>query len=196
MATYLIDNYNPSLGPVIDGKLNVSVYDRDLGNMRTVSTTPQEADEFVKNRKTVLTAANKDGIKLGVGIAAATAVACAVAGAIMGAVRTGKINKAADKLNAAIQQLGDNVTSEVERKIQIQSMKMESPFWADLKFNETLGQFVHFDKLKAAVNYAKWGVAGGLGLGAILGSIASFGKVELADKKITNEFIEANKDNA
>ena len=48
---FVIPNYNPSLGPVKGNQQGVSVYDRALGNRRTVITTPEEAEEFIKRQK-------------------------------------------------------------------------------------------------------------------------------------------------
>ena len=64
---YVVPNYNPSLGPIKDGKQAVSVYDRDLGNRRTIITSQEEADAFVQTRKEVMQKAGKKGLVAALG---------------------------------------------------------------------------------------------------------------------------------
>ena len=71
-------NSNPALGPVNGDKQAVSVYDRYLGNNRTVVTTPDAADEFIKSRKKTLKDADKKGIVWTVLTTAAGAVTGAI----------------------------------------------------------------------------------------------------------------------
>ena len=56
-----VTNMNPALGPVNGDKQAVSVYDRKLGSRRTVVTTPDAADEFIKSRKKTIKDANIKG---------------------------------------------------------------------------------------------------------------------------------------
>src|SRR5574344_249286 len=97
---YSVPNYNPALGPQNGNRQSVSVYDRDLGNRRTVITTPDEAEEFIKDRKNVISHANKTGFALaGLTTAAATGI-----GTGMSYFKNSKLNKLIDKLNPEIKE--------------------------------------------------------------------------------------------
>ena len=74
MCVDMCVNMNPALGPVNGDKQAVSVYDRKLGNRRTVVTTPDAADEFIKSRKKTIKYANIKGFVWDVLITAAGAV--------------------------------------------------------------------------------------------------------------------------
>ena len=78
MCVDMCVNTNPALGPVNGDKQAVSVYDRYLGNNRTVVTTPDVADEFIKSRKKTLKDADKKGIVWTVLTTAAGAVTGAI----------------------------------------------------------------------------------------------------------------------
>ncbi len=183
---YSVPNYNPALGPKTGNRQSVSVYDRDLGNRRTVITTADEAEEFIKDRKSVISHANKTGFALaGLTTAAATGI-----GAGMSYFKNSKLNKLIDTLNPEIKDFalknnkdGLKLRDAFLNHKGINSSKLKSAF--DILNN-------NFKKIDVKSNVKEAALITGIMAGVFSLLIPSI-KAENADKKITKEFINANK---
>lgn len=204
---YNIPNYNPALGAAKDGKQAVSVYDRDLGNRRTVITTPEEADAFIKERKEAIKEAEKKGIVDGVLI---TTGAAAVSGGINAVIErnnANKLNKIIDQLNPEFRQAFESANAEhlkkfgkeLESTISIRHNILSKDAYKPFSF-KLLDLFSAEQKAFNKVNITKAMKKAGLN-GAIIGGV--FGllvgiftpefRAEKVDRKLTSNFIENNK---
>lgn len=183
---FVIPNYNPSLGPVKGNQQGVSVYDRALGNRRTVITTPEEAEEFIKDRNSVISHANKTGFALaGLTTAAATGISAGISYA-----KNNNLNKLIDELNPQIKDFalkhnkdGYTLRDAFLKHKDISSSKLKHTF--DILEN-------NFKKVNVKSNVKEAVLITGIMAGIFSLLIPSI-KAENADKKITNEFINANK---
>lgn len=92
---YLVENRNPVIGPKVGDKQSVSVYDRNIGNRRTVVTTSEVVDEFVSDRSEAMKHANSLCNKIVLG----TVLVGAVIGAAIGAKKSSDFCNLFDALN-------------------------------------------------------------------------------------------------
>lgn len=192
---YEVPNMNPALGPVKGDKQSVSVYDRDLGNRRTIITTPDEADEFIQYRKDKM----QDAAKRGWGLAALTTAAGAAAGA---AVNVLKNVKEAEKLNELIEPLNKAFKAVLKNPDMIIKAKFETLEKDEFKnYKFKLGELFSIDTnefkkidIKSLMKRAgKYGAVCGALLTACFAFAIPFIKASNADKNITQAFIEDNK---
>ncbi len=192
---YDVPNLNPALGPVQGDKQSVSVYDRNLGNRRTIVTTPEEADLFIDTRKQVIDAAAKDGWKL----AGLTTVAGSAIGAgvnrYMDVKKAKKLDALIEPLNAALKELVDAGKSLFAAKIDVLEKDLFKEHRFDLGelFSEEAKAFKHVDVKSIAKRAMKMGALGGAALAACFAFSIPFVKAGNTDKKITQEFIDYNK---
>lgn len=187
MYLYVCPNTNPSLGPVKDNQQAVSVYDNKLGNIRTVITTPDEADQFIKDRSAVINHAEKSGLALG----GLTTIAGTGIGAGINYLSGIKHNKEAEAL-----------TKEFLEHLATLPKKPYSVYVEAMDFlkSKNLDTFKHsfeetanaFKKVKLKNKLLNGAIAGSL-ISACLGLMIPLAKISNADAKITQEFIEHNK---
>ncbi len=193
---YNVPNMNPAVGVAKDGKQAVSVYDRGLGNRRTVITTPEEADAFVTARKEVISNATKQGY--------IEALFTTIAGAGFGAgvnafwehSKTRKLNELVDKLNPEFKtELAANKNDAIKTKMQVlaRDAYKEHEFKLRNLFSEEAQEFVKIDMTKALKKAGMYGAAFGALTAAFIGLFIPAFKAENADKKITEAFINNNK---
>ena len=192
---YEVPNMNPALGSITNNQQSVSVYDRDLGNRRTVITTPEEADAFIDTRKQVInSAANR-----GWGLAGLVTAAGAAIGA--GVNRYFDV-KSAKKLDALIDPLNQVLSDAIASGKTLFSAKFDAlrkdafkkfSFELGELFSEDAKMFKHVDIKSIAKHAMKTGAIGGALLAACFAFSIPFVKANNADKKITQEFIELNK---
>lgn len=195
-----VSNTNPSLGPVKGDQQSISVYDRNLGNRRTLISTPEEIDDFVSERSSVLKSARKNGLAIGL----STLAGCTAAGAgIAAALKSNKINK----LNELVPELNSTLTNILKNskekfpsafKAKDEAIEIMSKKYSELKqsiktdlFNFNKERFVKINKNNAVKDAAAEGAL----LGMVLGSLGLFAPAcmeESADKKITDRFIRNN----
>ena len=192
---YDIPNVNPSLGPVKGDKQEVSVYDRNLANRRIVTTTPEEADEFVKTRTQVVNSATKRGWGLA---ALTTAVGAAIGAGLESFYKVGhakKLNELVEPLNKGLEELVASGKSLFSAKFDLLGKDAFKKFAFELRelFSEDAKMFKPADIKAVAKSAMKSGAIGGAIVAAILGLMIPFINANNADKKITQEFIDANK---
>ena len=195
---YSVPNMNPAMGVAKDGKQAVSVYDRNLGNRRTVVTTPEEADAFVKVRKETIENASKRGL--------VDIPVVAVAGAGLGAsidaayeyFNTTKLNKLATEANEALKAMQEAKPTEAIESLKYDLLHHNDKFkghWAKLSdmFSEEAKEFKALNMTKELKKAGKSGAIIGAVTGLCLGLFAPAIRDENADKKLTAAFIENNK---
>ncbi|MGN0030700.1 MAG: hypothetical protein ACI37Q_01950 [Candidatus Gastranaerophilaceae bacterium] len=192
---YDIPNVNPSLGPVKGEKQDVSVYDRDLGNRRTVTTTPEEADDFVKTRTQVVNSATKRGWGLA---ALATATGAAIGAGVETFSKVGhakKLNELVEPLNKGLAELLESGKSLFSAKFDLLEKDAFKKFSFELRelFSEDAKMFKPADIMAVAKRAMKSGAIGGAVVAAIFAWVIPLASANNADKKITQEFIDANK---
>lgn len=192
---YDIPNVNPSLGPVKGEKQDVSVYDRDLGNRRIVTTTPEEADDFVKTRTQVVNSATKRGWGLA---ALATAAGAAIGAGIesLSKVRHAKkLNELVEPLNKGLAELLESGKSLFSAKFDLLEKDAFKKFSFELRelFSEDAKMFKPADIKAVAKRAMKSGAIGGAVVAAIFAWMIPLASANNADKKVTQEFIDANK---
>lgn len=195
---YSVPNYNPALGPVSDGKQSVSVYDRALGNRRTVVTTPEEADAFIKVRKESLDKASKRGLVDVPVVALAGAGLGAGINAVYEYFNTTKLNKLADEAGVALKEMMEKEPSKILDSLKFELLHNNEKFkghWFNLDemFDAGTKEFKHIDMAKALKKAGKTGAIAGGVAGLCLGLFAPSIRAENVDKKLTNSFIENNK---
>jgi len=78
MTISYVDNKNPIIGPKNGSKQEISLYDKELGNRRIISTSPEKIDTFLQNRKNSIDETKKKCV--------ATQAAIAVGSVIPGAI--------------------------------------------------------------------------------------------------------------
>lgn len=193
---YNIQNTNPALGPIKGDSQAVSVYDRDLGNRRTVITSPEEAEEFVTARKHYVNSAAKQGLGIGAAMTAIGAAAGAVINHEIEKSKAIKLNKLVDQINGEYKQalknskkgntfiLEDVLKSDVYKNVKFKLRELFS-------YDENI--FKNVDLKALSKTSLKVGALIGAGIGAFFGLFAPDFKAEKADKKITQAFIENNK---
>ena len=190
-----IPNVNPSLGPVKGDKQEVSVYDRDLANRRIVTTTPEEADEFVKTRTQVVNSATKRGWGLA---ALTTAVGAAIGAGVesfFDVRHTKKLNKLIEPLNNALDELVASGESLLGAKLKVLEKDAFKNFSFELRelFSEDAKMFKSADITAVAKRAMKSGAIGGAIVAAILALMIPSKNANNADNKPTQEFLDANK---
>ena len=195
---YNIPNYNPALGVAKDGKQVVSVYDRNIGNRRSVVTSPEEADAFVKARKEIIENASKRGLcdipvlgVAGAGLGAAIDVAYTY-------FETNKLNNLATEATEALKNMQEAKPTEMISSLKYDLLHKNEKFkghWAKLSdmFCEESKSFKALDMTKQLKKAGKAGAIAGGVAGLCFGLFAPALRVEKADKKFTSLFIENNK---
>lgn len=192
---YDVPNLNPALGPVEGDKQTVCVYDRNLGNRRTIVTTPEEADLFISTRKQVI----DDAAKRGWGLAGLTTAAGAAIGAgvnrYMDVKKAKNLDKLVEPLNTSFKELLDAGKTAFGAKIDVLDKDLFKGHRFDLGdlFSEEAKAFKHVDVKSIARRAMKMGALGGAALAACFAFSIPFIKAGNADKKITQEFIDYNK---
>lgn len=205
---YNIPNLNPALGPVKGDSQAVSVYDRDLGNRRTVITTPEEADEFVQARKDAIQSGSKKGCALGLATTAAGAGIGAAANYMMEQSKATTINGLIDKLNPEYKAIYEaakakhiaqfkstHAFSGMMERANLLAKDAYKKFDFELRklFSADNNSFTKIDVAKAAKKGLKAGALIGGAIALCFGLFLPAIKAESADKRITKEFIENNK---
>ncbi len=175
-----VDNRNPALGPVQDGKQSISVYDSKLGNNRTILATPEECDKFVHDRALAGKQENKKSLKTIVLSALAGLGLGGVVGAFAGKKETKAINVLVDKLNAELKQ---------------------GKSWINVNHNNTRLLDVVYDHSAKLFKSTGSKVASFAGAGAAIGAIiaATISLIPVLKnhnkqtEKVTQDFIEQHK---
>lgn len=183
---YSVPNCNPALGPKNGDRQSVSVYDRELGNRRTIITTPDEADEFIKDRKKVISHANRVGLAL----TGLTTVATAGIAAGISYMKNNNLNKLIDHLNPEIK---DFALKNCKKGFDLRDAFLKHKGISSSKIKDTFGILENnFKKINVKSNVKEAAILAGI-LGFVLGLLIPSIKAENADNKITKEFINANK---
>ncbi len=199
---YNIPNMNPALGVINDGKQTVSVYDRDLGNRRTVITTPEDADAFVTARKEVLKNAAKQGCLDGLLLTVAGTGIGAAINAYMENAKAKDLNTLIDKLNTDFKEALDKANAESktgDQTVFVKSDILNKDAYKAKKldlmelFSEEAKEFKKLDVSKVTKKAGKYGALIGGATAAIIGLFIPEYKAEKADKKLTEAFINNNK---
>lgn len=196
---YNIENTNPVIGAVKGDCQTVSVYDRDLGNRRTVITSPEEVDEFVTARKHNVDSAAKQGLGIGAALIAIGAGAGAAINRKLEKSKAIKVNKLVDQINAEYK----NKKALIKDKEKFSTFilddifksatykNFESKLRGLFSYNEEIFKQIDINALsKSSLREGAW-IGGAIGL--LIGIFVPGIKVENADKKITQAFIENNK---
>lgn len=178
---YPVENTNPSLGPVQNGKQPISVYDVKLGNTRTFFATPNECDEFISSRQNIKKENSKRTIKtmllssiIGAGLGSGI-------GAIDGKLVTNTINENVERMNAEL----------ASGKKQLHNL--EVPYISSFSFNELYDKatktYKKMGSAKIKENAIIGGMAGVFSL-LILGFLNSESKNAKALIKLDRAFID------
>jgi len=194
---YSVPNMNPSLGPVKNGKQAVSVYDRELGNRRTVITSAEEADAFVSFRKKALEKAAQKGMLDGLLLMAAGAGVGAGVGAYTESEKSNKINSLIEPLNKEFKELlAEKPDMVVTAKSSVLNLDAYKKYADELRklFSEETKEFTKIDVAKAVKDVGKYGALIGAAIAGIFGLFIPAFKVENKDKQLTDAFIRYNKD--
>lgn len=197
---------NPALGPIKGNQQAVSVYDRDLGNRRTVLTTPEEADEFVKERQEKIKNAQRRGLVDGLLITAGGAGIGGAINAYLEKSNADKLNKIVDQLNPEYAQAYAEkaaqmkaINSKLDPKMSVKMEVLDRDAFKNLRFelgklfSEDENIFKKVDPKVLMKKGAKYGAIMGAALAAIIGIFTPAFRAENADRKITKDFIENNK---
>ncbi len=186
-VVYPVINTNPALGPIKGNSQAVSVYDRKLGNNRTVITTPEEAEEFVDSRNSAIKKANNNGL----GITALTTALGAAAGSAYTYCKNIKLNKLIDKLNPEIKEFAANTGNKgIMLKHNFLDLKKLSPYGS---LSETFSNTKNiFEKVKLTKGMGELAAISAV-FGMLGGLMAACNMVSKADNKVTQEFIDNNK---
>lgn len=201
-------NNNPTVAPAKDGNQAVTVYDRNIGNKRTVIAPKEDVDAFLAARQD----ANKDALlksrgKIAQGAVASGAVVAALSSAF-DAVSSNKLNNLVKKLNPVYKEAYDKALQEHEKSVWrdrpmdkttvVREVLDKKPFknkYFDLKdlFSEEANNFNKVKVLKKALKSGGIGLAAGAAVGLIFGALVYPAlTVEKADAKLTDEFIKAH----
>ncbi len=197
MIIYTVQNSNPTVGPVRGETQTISVYDRDLGNRRTIISTPEEVDEFVSARKRAMNKASNEGLGIMAGMTALGGAAGAAINSYLENNKANKINNLVDKLNVdykeAIKDYKKGSTwSIINELLEKENYKNAASKLRNL-FSNKENLFKKIDLKTIAKPALKYGALFGAAIGIGIGMFAPGAKVENADKKITQAFIEDNK---
>lgn len=193
---YNVPNMNPAVGVAKNGKQAVSVYDRDLGNRRTVMTTPEEADAFITARKEVINNATKQGYIDGLLTTAAGAGIGAAVNAYIENTKSKKMNELIDKLNPEFKEaLAANKDNLIKTKMQVLSRDnyKEHEFKLRDLFSDEAKEFKKLDVSKLTKKAGMYGAIIAGATAAVIGLFIPAFKAENADKKLTEAFINNNK---
>ncbi len=201
-------NNNPTVAPAKNGQQEVTVYDRNIGNKRTVIASKEDVDAFLTERQQV----NKDALsqsktKIAQGTVLAGA-ATGLASAVIEGFSTKKLNGLVKKLNPVFKEAFDKALDEHQksvwrdRKMDPTSVIMkvldQKPFknkYFELKklFNEEANNFNSVKVMNKAMKSAGIGLAAGAAIGLLSGALLiPAAQVEKADAKLTDEFIKAH----
>lgn len=196
-----VPNTNPSLGPVQGNKQSISVYDSKLGNHRTIVATPEECENFIKERN----AANKQGSAAWAGISALGAVAGAGIGTSKAKSDMNALNELVDKANKVLkEELGKIKVDDrawVPNEMKDFSRNLEISSAVD-KAARSTGKFFDIKELydNATKSFKKLevpktkelacsGALLGLCAGVVIGGLALIAKRGKKVNAITEEFI-------
>ena len=262
-----VTNTNPQVGPINNGKQAISVYDRQLGNNRTIISTPDEVDCFIHDRQEVLKDANKRATIDALGVTALGAGIGAGISCLTEGISAKNLQKLVDKIyagekihlpygiildpasdadlaNAALQKMDEiikqgrdefaekikvttdtlssvtDVLKETPRLIEESNKELQNTInlisdttkeqinfivseiktslSAELSkvtesFDDSANKFKNVNLKPIMKEASIIGACIGTCIGLILGAGVAANKIERADKKITNEFIEKNK---
>ncbi|MBE7709239.1 MAG: hypothetical protein E7Z93_02190 [Cyanobacteria bacterium SIG32] len=183
VLAFTIPNQNPVLGPAQGNKQEISVYDPNLGNHRSLVATPEDCDKFVNDRNDALEKDNKRTLK--------TWLYSTLAGlGIGGAAGAIKAKKDAKTVNALI----DTFNAELKNGKKYFDLKIPNKYSFEIKFL--------YEQAKNSFN--KLGIKDilkGAGIGGVAGAVAAFTIGLLASIKnsskstdqVTQEFIAQHK---
>ncbi|MBD5402995.1 hypothetical protein HDR58_09425 [bacterium] len=203
-----IPNTNPALGPIEKNKQAVSVYDRRLGNVRTVITTPEKADEYIKKREEQVTAATKKGWVLTGITTGSGAIVGAYLNTLIDRNKAKKLNELVDIINpeyktaydqafdAHKSRWGNTYTfNDLGIKSNLLDKEKYKNFEFELRrlFSSELNNFKKADIKTVTKKAIKTGAITGSVLAFCFGIAAPYLKANKADRKITEVFIHENK---